>query len=460
MSRTKCRPTRSWRALLAAAAATLTLGAAAGTATAAPSNAAASTATAASSATTTAATARHVLAYYQTQYSNNSYVSPLPLKGIATDVEVAALHLNSDGTVHLNDDPPGASKFTQMWSDLATLQASGIKVEALLGGAGTGSYANLHNDFSRFYPLLRDTLRTYHLDGVDLDIEETFSLADTEHLISQLRTDFGSGFVITLTPVATDLSGTSAFSGGFSYAQLEKDKGSQISWYTGQFYCGWGSLSGTGDYDKVIAAGFSPARVVAGTVTNSANCSGYVQPDQLAATLQSLTAKYPAFAGSAGWEYFNAVPVSAYGTGPASWYANLAHAMSATSGSGAGPITSGIVGKCADDDHQSTANGTKIQLWTCNGSAAQQFTVNANGSLGVLGKCVDVASGGTANGTKVQLWDCNGTGAQVWQQTANGSLLNPQSGRCLDDPGSSTTDGTQLQIYDCNGTNAQKWALP
>jgi predicted alpha-1,2-mannosidase len=127
---------------------------------------------------------------------------------------------------------------------------------------------------------------------------------------------------------------------------------------------------------------------------------------------------------------------------------------------GVGPITSGIAGKCADDASRGTANGTHIQLWDCNGSVAQQFTVKADGSLGIMGKCMDVTNSGTANGTKVQLYDCNGTGAQKWQQTANGSLLNPQSGRCLDDPNSTTTNGTQLQIYDCNGTNAQKWKLP
>ncbi|MFC5910561.1 ricin-type beta-trefoil lectin domain protein [Streptacidiphilus monticola] len=424
--------------------------------------AAASLATACGLAATPASAAtapHHVLAYYQTQYSNGTYVSPLPLQGIATDVEVAAFHLNTGGTITLNNDAPSSSIYTQMWSDLAAMQAKGTKVEALLGGAAQGSYADLHSDFATYYPVLRDTLRTYHLDGVDLDIEETFSLADTEKLIKQLRTDFGSGFLITLTPVATDLSGTSSYSGGFSYKQLEQDLGSSISWYTGQFYCGWGSLGSTADYDQVVANGFSPSRVVAGTVTNSANCSGYVQPSQLASTLKSLTGKYPTFAGAAGWEYFNATPVSTYGTGPASWYQNAADAMSGTAAK-SGPITSGITGKCADDSSQNTADGTPIQLWDCNGTAAQQFTVNADGSLGVMGKCMDVTHSGTADGTKVQLWDCNGTGAQVWQQTSNGSLLNPQSGRCLDDPQSSTTNGTQLQIWDCNGTAAQVWKLP
>ncbi|WP_329569512.1 glycosyl hydrolase family 18 protein [Kitasatospora sp. NBC_01266] len=265
------------------------------------------------------APAHHVVAYYQTQYSNGSYVSPLPLKGTATDIELAAFHLNAGSGITLNDDPPSAATYTQMWRDLAALQKSGSKVEAMLGGAAQGSYADLHNDFNTYYPQLRDTLRTYHLNGVDLDIEETFSLADTEHLIKQLRTDFGSDFVITLAPVASDLSGGSSFSGGFDYSQLEHAMGSRISWYNAQFYCGWGDLSDTSAYDAVVQNGFSPSRVVAGTVTNAANCDGYVDPGTLSSTLGSLVGEYPGFAGVAGWEYFNAVPVN--GTGPASWYA-------------------------------------------------------------------------------------------------------------------------------------------
>ncbi|HET6531553.1 MAG TPA: glycosyl hydrolase family 18 protein, partial [Actinoplanes sp.] len=33
---------------------------------------------------------------------------------------------------------------------------------------------------------------------------------------------------------------------------------------------------------------------------------------------------------------------------------------------------------------------------------------------GIAGKCVDVAGAGTANGTAIQLWVCNGTNAQTW----------------------------------------------
>jgi hypothetical protein len=126
-----------------------------------------------------------------------------------------------------------------------------------------------------------------------------------------------------------------------------------------------------------------------------------------------------------------------------------------------GPIVSGVSsGLCVDDSNSSTTNGSHIQIWTCNGTGAQSWTVEPDGTLRVLGGCMDVNGGGTTSGTVVQFYQCNGTGAQVWQAGSNGSLVNPQSGLCLDDPSSSTTTGTQLQIYTCNGTNAQNWTLP
>jgi lysophospholipase L1-like esterase len=120
---------------------------------------------------------------------------------------------------------------------------------------------------------------------------------------------------------------------------------------------------------------------------------------------------------------------------------------------------SGVAGKCADVSHSGTADGTPVQLWTCNGSGAQTWTFapGAGGTVRALGKCLDVSNGGTADRTPVQLWTCNGSGAQRWAAGASSSLVNPQSGRCLDDPGGSTTDGARLQIYECNGTVAQQW---
>jgi hypothetical protein len=127
---------------------------------------------------------------------------------------------------------------------------------------------------------------------------------------------------------------------------------------------------------------------------------------------------------------------------------------------GSGPIT-GPGGLCVDVRGASTADFTPVQLYTCNGTNAQQWTVvQAGSTLHALGNCMDINSGGTTDGTKVDLYPCNNTGAQVFIPESNGSLYNPQSNKCLDDPGDTTTISTQLQIWDCNGTNAQDWHLP
>jgi len=123
-----------------------------------------------------------------------------------------------------------------------------------------------------------------------------------------------------------------------------------------------------------------------------------------------------------------------------------------------GQIT-GYGGKCVDVKAAATADGTQIQIYTCNGTGAQSWTVNGNGTLSALGKCLDVSGGGTADGTKVQLWTCNGTGAQQWQYS-NHQLINPQSGKCLDATGVSSADGTPLQIWTCTGGANQQWNLP
>jgi chitinase len=124
-----------------------------------------------------------------------------------------------------------------------------------------------------------------------------------------------------------------------------------------------------------------------------------------------------------------------------------------------GQIT-GIAGKCVDVKSASTANGTPVQLYTCNGSNAQQWTVGSDGTVRALGKCLDVTAAGTADGTKVQLYDCNGTAAQQWQAGSGSTLVNSGSGKCLDDTDNVTTDGNQLQIWQCFGGSNQQWHLP
>jgi len=130
-----------------------------------------------------------------------------------------------------------------------------------------------------------------------------------------------------------------------------------------------------------------------------------------------------------------------------------------TLGVRSGEIT-GTSGKCVDVRWSGTENGTPIQLYSCNGSDAQWWTMDGTGAVRALGKCLDVPGGSTADGAQLQLWDCNGTGAQIWQARGDGTLQNPNSNKCLDATGFGTDDGTRLQIWSCHGGSNQVWQLP
>lgn len=141
---------------------------------------------------------------------------------------------------------------------------------------------------------------------------------------------------------------------------------------------------------------------------------------------------------------------------PAQLAVDYVHVYSGTPNAPAGRFT-GLAGRCVDDTGASTANGSAIDLYDCNGSSAQTWTQPGDGTLRVLGKCLDAVGGGTADGTQVDLYDCNGTGAQQWSVTSAGDIVNTAANKCLDVTGQNSANGTRLQIWTCTGTSNQKW---
>jgi hypothetical protein len=124
-------------------------------------------------------------------------------------------------------------------------------------------------------------------------------------------------------------------------------------------------------------------------------------------------------------------------------------------------------GKCMDVTNAGTSDGTNIQLYTCNGTGAQSFRIDAlaGGAARIVnvatGKCIDVSGAGTADGTNIQLYTCNDSGAQSFSlQDAGGGyswLVNANSGKCVDIAGAKSQDGTNIQLWTCNQTDAQRW---
>ncbi|KAG6038793.1 hypothetical protein E4U41_003657 [Claviceps citrina] len=271
-----------------------------------------------------------LITYHQTHHHpSGAPVSLLPLLTepsiSVTHVILAAIHLNSQPEhLTLNDHPPNHPRFHTLWAELRLLQASGVKVLAMLGGAAKGSYARLDasaEEFESFYAPLRRLLLERGLDGLDLDVEEPMSLAGIIRLIDRLRADFGNDFLITLAPVAMALLDPNKNLSGFDYEALEVMRGRDIAWYNTQFYCGWGDLSNTLMYDLMLQKGWRPDKIVIGVVTNPANGHGFVHWDMLSAVLTILSRRHQDFGGIMGWEYFNSLPGDS--NRPWEWASNL-----------------------------------------------------------------------------------------------------------------------------------------
>lgn len=117
------------------------------------------------------------------------------------------------------------------------------------------------------------------------------------------------------------------------------------------------------------------------------------------------------------------------------------------------PIINTNSGKCLDNNG---FNGLDIQIYTCNGSAAQQWAWNSDYSIQNLNnnKCLDNANG---DGVTIRLWTCNGTGSQKFGLDNQNFVYNWQSAKCLENAGG---NGVTVQLFNCNGSVAQKWNLP
>ena len=261
-----------------------------------------------------------LIQYVQTfhpENNENGHLSLLPLlsqKTGITHVILAALHINGpNGDITLNDDSPNSTIYDKTWSEVTTLQSNGVKVMVMMGGAATGSYnGRLCNKQTGavqddFYLPLVSTLKYHKINGLDLDIEEAVPHSCPNNLVNRVRKDFGKDFIITMAPVASDLTGSGGSSGGFSYVTFDKSSaGKQVNWYNGQYYSGFVQGSIEDSYEAAINNGFAPERVVVGVLDNPNDGGGFVSLSNLKGIIANLKAQYSTFGGVDGWEYFDA----------------------------------------------------------------------------------------------------------------------------------------------------------
>lgn len=123
-------------------------------------------------------------------------------------------------------------------------------------------------------------------------------------------------------------------------------------------------------------------------------------------------------------------------------------------------------GKCLEVEGEDS--GAQVRQQTCDDSAAQKWKPEPMGGgtyrfvSQLSGRCLDIPAGSTAQGTQLSQWDCNGASPQRFKLLAAGqyvTLVVQCSGQCVDLGGWSTDDGAQVIQWDCHGGNNQQWRL-
>lgn len=126
-----------------------------------------------------------------------------------------------------------------------------------------------------------------------------------------------------------------------------------------------------------------------------------------------------------------------------------------------GAITSQLkTSLCIDDRSSGTTAGNPIQIYTCNSTGAQDWTIEADGTMHVLGGCLTAVGTPPATGADVE-WDtCSGAEDQKWILRSDGSIQNFYYNLYLTDPGASTANSTQLVVDSYTGDSDQLWKIP
>jgi chitinase len=384
---------------------------------------------------------------------------------------LAFLIPQSGCTPEWEDDGSGVGAFA---SQISSLQAAGGNVIISFGGEDGGELAQTCTSVASLTAAYANVVNTYGVDRLDFDIEGSVlgdSAANTlrNQALAALQAE-NPAVQVDYTLAVAPNGLPSEELGVLQSAKSEGVNVSIVNIMTMDFGNGQNPLT---DAESAAQDTASQLASLYGISTSAAYAKMGLTPiagqnDDDENFTQADASTLESFAASNGVAELSFWEVDGYDKPLGYAYSRIFNAITGTSGGGGssggggttatGQIT-GYEGLCLDDRGASTAELNPVQVYTCNGTGAQQWTVESNSTLQVLGMCLDVDGAGTANGTKVDLYTCNGTGAQTWVPQSNGSLENPNSGKCLDDTGSGGS-GTQVQIWSCTGGSNQRWTLP
>ena len=117
-------------------------------------------------------------------------------------------------------------------------------------------------------------------------------------------------------------------------------------------------------------------------------------------------------------------------------------------------VIRGQNGLCLDLNGAIAVDGNHIQVYDCNNTVAQTWTLATDGTLRVQGKCALAVGDNT-----VEIVSCDGRTPAQWR-ISNQRLINAATNTCLTDPSGGRRSGTGVTVSTCTGSANQRWSLP
>jgi hypothetical protein len=246
--------------------------------------------------------------YYQTPTS----LTPLIHATIPNlTLIVSSLHFGYDVQtnepyIHLNNYVPTDPRFTCMWDQIWRLKnETNAQIHVMLGGAG-GAYHDLFSNYTPFYSLLRQFLKSKELliTGINFDVEEHCTIPEMNRLFTDVRTDFPH-LELSVAPVDDEVlhpTQPGTFS-GFPYQTLFDRWGSELAYVNVQMYNGCFTLD---QLQQIIKVWTLPQdKLITGVL--SGDYPGQKINDMFN-ELEDIKLTYPTIGGAFIWEYCNAPP--------------------------------------------------------------------------------------------------------------------------------------------------------
>jgi Ricin-type beta-trefoil lectin domain len=127
-----------------------------------------------------------------------------------------------------------------------------------------------------------------------------------------------------------------------------------------------------------------------------------------------------------------------------------------------GTIVGDNSGLCLSVTGASTSAGAIADLYTCNGSVSESWTIETNGTIvgNNSGLCLSASGNSSALKNTADINTCDGDSYENWTVESNGTLVEGASGLCLSVTGAATTVYATTDLYTCNSSVSEFWTVP